>query len=137
MIKLYFHPSPNPLKIALYLEETGTPYELIPVDTRKGEQHADAFKAIVGASTGGNYAGTAVALNTIPVIGNQYPFAGASTPIDPTAAGNFTSNFRTDHPGGCNFVYADGHVGTVNDGIDLAVYQGLSTKAGGVTGSAE
>lgn len=23
MIKFYFHPSPNPLKIALYLEETG------------------------------------------------------------------------------------------------------------------
>lgn len=35
MIKFYFHPSPNPLKIALYLEETGEPYELIPVDTRK------------------------------------------------------------------------------------------------------
>ncbi len=46
MIKFYFHPSPNPLKIALYLEETGEPYELIPVDTRKGEQHTDAFKAI-------------------------------------------------------------------------------------------
>ena len=46
MIKFYFHPSPNPLKIALYLEETGEPYELIPVDTRKGEQHSDAFKAI-------------------------------------------------------------------------------------------
>lgn len=36
MIKFYFHPSPNPLKIALYLEETGEPYDLIPVDTRKG-----------------------------------------------------------------------------------------------------
>ena len=46
MIKFYFHPSPNPLKVALYLEETGEPYELIPVDTRKGEQHSDAFKAI-------------------------------------------------------------------------------------------
>lgn len=46
MLKLYYHPSPNPLKIALYLEETGTPYELIPVDTRKGEQHEPAFVAI-------------------------------------------------------------------------------------------
>ena len=46
MIKLYFHPSPNPLKVALYLEETGTPYELIPVDTRKGEQHSPEFRAI-------------------------------------------------------------------------------------------
>lgn len=46
MIKFYYHPSPNPLKIALYLEETGLPYELVPVDTRKGEQHAPAFVAI-------------------------------------------------------------------------------------------
>ena len=46
MIKFYFHPSPNPLKIALYLEETGEPYELIPVDTRKGEQHSESFKII-------------------------------------------------------------------------------------------
>ncbi len=46
MIKFYYHPSPNPLKIALYLEETGEPYEVIPVDTRKGEQHAASFKAI-------------------------------------------------------------------------------------------
>ena len=46
MLKLYYRPSPNPLKIALYLEETGTPYELIGVDTRKGEQHSAAFKTI-------------------------------------------------------------------------------------------
>ena len=46
MIKLYYHPSPNPAKVALYLEETGLPYEVVPVDTRKGEQHAPAFTAI-------------------------------------------------------------------------------------------
>jgi GST-like protein len=46
MLKLYYHPSPNPLKIALYLEEAGLPYELVPVDTRKGEQHSSAFRAI-------------------------------------------------------------------------------------------
>ena len=46
MIKFYYHPSPNPLKVALFLEETGMPYEVMPVDTRKGEQHAPAFVAI-------------------------------------------------------------------------------------------
>jgi GSH-dependent disulfide-bond oxidoreductase len=46
MLKLYYHPSPNPLKVALYLEESGLPYELVPVDTRKGEQHLPAFRAI-------------------------------------------------------------------------------------------
>ena len=46
MIKLYYHPSPNPEKVALLLEELGLPYETVPVDTRKGEQHQPAFLAI-------------------------------------------------------------------------------------------
>ena len=46
MIKFYFHPSPNPAKVALFLEEAGLPYELVPVDTRKGEQFDPAFLAI-------------------------------------------------------------------------------------------
>jgi GST-like protein len=46
MIKLYYHPSPNPAKVALFLEEAGLEYELVPVDTRKGEQHLPAFTSI-------------------------------------------------------------------------------------------
>ena len=46
MIKFYYHPSPNPLKVALFLEESGMPYETIPVDTRKGEQHLPDFLKI-------------------------------------------------------------------------------------------
>lgn len=46
MIKFYYHPSPNPAKVALFLEETGTQYEVVPVDTRKGEQFDPAFLAI-------------------------------------------------------------------------------------------
>jgi GST-like protein len=46
MIKFYYHPSPNPAKVALFLEEAGLPYELMPVDTRKGEQFGPAFLAI-------------------------------------------------------------------------------------------
>ena len=46
MIKFYFHPSPNPAKVALMLEETGLAYEVVPVDTRKGEQFDPAFLAI-------------------------------------------------------------------------------------------
>lgn len=40
MIQLYYHPSPNPAKVALCLEETGLDYAMIPVDTRNGEQFA-------------------------------------------------------------------------------------------------
>jgi len=46
MIKLYYHPSPNPAKVALFLEEAGLPYELMPVDTRKGEQFKPDFLKI-------------------------------------------------------------------------------------------
>ncbi len=46
MIRFYFHPTPNPAKVALFLEETGLPYEVVPVDTGKGEQHTAAFRAI-------------------------------------------------------------------------------------------
>lgn len=37
MIKFYYHATPNPAKVALFLEEAGLPYEVVPVDTRKGE----------------------------------------------------------------------------------------------------
>src|ERR1700691_3682140 len=46
MIKLYYHPSPNPAKVALFLEEAGLQYEVVPVDTRKGEQFDPAYLAI-------------------------------------------------------------------------------------------
>lgn len=46
MIRLYFHPTPNPAKVALFLEETGLPYEVVPIDTSKGQQHTPEFRAI-------------------------------------------------------------------------------------------
>jgi GST-like protein len=46
MIKFWYNLAPNPMKVALLLEELGVAYEAIPVDTRKGEQHAASFKAI-------------------------------------------------------------------------------------------
>jgi GST-like protein len=46
MIKFYYHPSPNPAKVALFLEEAGLEYELAPVDTRKGEQHSPGYLAV-------------------------------------------------------------------------------------------
>lgn len=46
MIRFYFHPTPNPAKVALFLEESGLAYELVPVDTSKGEQHQSSFRAV-------------------------------------------------------------------------------------------
>jgi len=46
MLKFYYSGAPNPMKIALFLEEAGLPYEAIPVDTRKGDQHTPDYLAI-------------------------------------------------------------------------------------------
>jgi GSH-dependent disulfide-bond oxidoreductase len=46
MIKFYYHPSPNPAKVALFLEESGLDYEVIPIDSAMGEQLSAEFKAI-------------------------------------------------------------------------------------------
>ena len=46
MIKFYYSTAPNPMKVALCLEEMGLAYEPIPVDTRKGEQHKPGYLAI-------------------------------------------------------------------------------------------
>lgn len=46
MIRFFYHPTPNPAKIALFLIESGMEFELVPIDTRKGDQHADAFQAV-------------------------------------------------------------------------------------------
>ena len=46
MLKFYYSGAPNPTKVALFLEESGLPYEAIPVDTRKGDQHKPDFLAI-------------------------------------------------------------------------------------------
>jgi len=46
VIEFYFHPTPNPVKVALFLEESGLPYKLFPIDTSRGEQHSAAFRKI-------------------------------------------------------------------------------------------
>src|SRR5215212_7894859 len=43
MLKFYFNAAPNPNKVALFLEESGLPFEPVPVDTRKGDQFKPEF----------------------------------------------------------------------------------------------
>jgi GST-like protein len=45
-MKLYFHATPNSMKVAVLLQELAVPFELIPIDIFKGEQHAASFLAI-------------------------------------------------------------------------------------------
>ncbi len=46
MIDLYYWPTPNGHKITLFLEETKTPYKIIPIDIGKGEQFEPDFLKI-------------------------------------------------------------------------------------------
>lgn len=46
MIDLYYWSTPNGHKITIFLEETGLPYKIIPVNIGKGEQFRDEFLAI-------------------------------------------------------------------------------------------
>lgn len=46
MITLHYWPTPNGHKIVMFLEESGTPYEIVRVDIGKGEQFAPEFLAL-------------------------------------------------------------------------------------------
>ena len=90
MIRFYFHPTPNPAKIALLLEETGLPYETIPIDTSKGEQHTPAYRAI-------NPNGKVPAIVARPAVvrarnvGKDHPFKKAND--EETKRALFPSNY--------------------------------------------
>jgi GST-like protein len=46
MIDLHYWPTPNGHKITIFLEETGLPYRILPVDIGKGDQFKPAFLKI-------------------------------------------------------------------------------------------
>jgi len=46
MLTFYFNGSPNPSKVALFLEEAGLTYDAKPIDTRRGDQFKPDFLAI-------------------------------------------------------------------------------------------
>ena len=46
MIDLYYWPTQNGHKITMLLEESGLPYQVIPVNIRKREQFAEEFLRI-------------------------------------------------------------------------------------------
>lgn len=46
MLQFYYSLAPNPMKVALFLEEAGLEYQAVPVDTRKGDQHTPDYLTI-------------------------------------------------------------------------------------------
>lgn len=62
------------------------------------------------------------------VLGTVGLTDGPRTPNHPRA---HVEDFWSRHPGGVNFVFGDGSVRFVKDGVSPAVYQALATRAGG------
>ncbi len=104
------------------------------------EEYAIAFMADVTGSA--IAACTLEPLNKSPVTAGMYYTALKSVCAKTISAApgirgpnlvggpHMTPNFRSDHPGGGNFLFADGSVHFVQEGIDMLVYQQLSTMAG-------
>jgi GST-like protein len=67
MIDLYYWTTPNGHKITMFLEETGLPYRIVPVNIGKGEQFNPDFLKIAPN-------------NRIPAIVDDAP-AGGGTPV--------------------------------------------------------
>lgn len=86
----------------------------------------------------GLYGCTLEAINKTPVTQSYANEMGANNcvPSQPsftsTRGGGIhvTSNFRSDHSGGCQFLMVDGSVHFINETIDMLTYQQLSTIAG-------
>lgn len=66
MIELHYWPTPNGHKITLFLEETGIPYTIKPVNIGKGEQFQPEFLAIAPN-------------NRMPAIVDTAPAGGGET----------------------------------------------------------
>jgi len=96
------------------------------------------LRGIPGLIVSGNYGCTLEPMNKFPVtetilsVGDLLSFDPAQ--ICESSADSDTdssiSNFRSDHPSGCNFVLADGSVRFFTEGIDFITYQALSTVSG-------
>lgn len=49
----------------------------------------------------------------------------------PGAANSYVNQFSSQHTGGANFLFADGHVAVLQTSMNYPVYKALSTRAGG------
>jgi prepilin-type N-terminal cleavage/methylation domain-containing protein/prepilin-type processing-associated H-X9-DG protein len=79
--------------------------------------------------------------NTIvPPNSKQYPWRscrlGGSCPGCAPEGSSFI-NASSNHPGGCNFAFADGSVRFIKDSVNMMTYQALGSRNGGETLSAD
>ena len=107
-----------------------------------GEPNSTSFIGAIGPKSS-QYACTIERMNKYPVTDTFLDFAQyvsdfaklATTPehyCKPSFEGgkHAVSNFRSNHPGGCNFLMADASVTFLTEDIDMLAYRARSTIAG-------
>jgi prepilin-type N-terminal cleavage/methylation domain-containing protein/prepilin-type processing-associated H-X9-DG protein len=111
-----------------------------------GEPNSTSFYGVLGPK-GSGYASTVEPINKYPVtdtfldfsqyVADYAAFKSGSSDhyCKPSFQGgkHSVANYHSDHPGGCNFVMADGSATFLNEGIDMAAYRARSTIAGDET----
>ncbi|HVX60959.1 MAG TPA: DUF1559 domain-containing protein [Pirellulales bacterium] len=86
------------------------------------------FLLPLGFVTGGNVACTAEPMNKSPVTSTYLEIANIGDCRSSRHGGpHSVANFRSDHPGGGQFLFADGSVGFLSESIDFSLYRQLST----------
>ena len=66
-----------------------------------------------------------------PINHRNAEYQAGQLPIDDNTSNNDSIAFRSWHPGGANFLFGDGAVHFLNESMDHAEYQALSSRAGG------
>lgn len=87
-----------------------------------------AIQGMSGFTTGGNFGTTVWRLNLNPIVETVYDDAGLN---NCNSANDFTSNFRSPHTGGGQFLLGDGSGRFISENIDQNLYNGLGTRGNG------
>jgi prepilin-type processing-associated H-X9-DG protein len=86
----------------------------------------------------GNKCSTVERLNKNPVTDSVHDVANTFNCTPSFQGGpHWVTNFRSFHPGGANFLFADGGVRWVKETIAMPTYRALSTIQGGELVSAD
>jgi prepilin-type processing-associated H-X9-DG protein len=80
-------------------------------------------------STSGNFGN---ACGYLPGTGNVFRFMDGNYPLNsPKEVSESDNSFSSKHPGGGNFLFVDGGVRFIPEGIDSVVYQAIGTRSSG------